>query len=273
MNGQPLLAAWMLGKREIVRFLRQRNRIIGAIGTPLLFWALFGAGLHGSFRLTAQGGPGQSFGEYYLPGSVMLIVLFTAIFTTISVIEDRREGFLQSVLVSPIPRWEMVLGKVWGGAVLAVLQALIFLLFALSFSKYVSLGQFLQLIPLLLLSAAALTGLGFVFAWNMDSTQGFHAIMNLVLMPMWLLSGAFFPAPQPTAEDPWSQWFVHWAVRLNPLSYSVAGARRILFEQVDWQGFWMPSLSMAWGVTLLFAIATFAAACAVSGRRQAGDYL
>ena len=268
-----LLVAWTLGKREIVRFFRQRNRIVGAIGTPLLFWILFGAGLDRSFRITEAGGIGQSFREYYLPGSLLLIVLFTAIFTTISVIEDRREGFLQSVLVAPIARWEMVLGKVWGGAVIALAQALIFLLLALLFSKGVSFLVLLQLIPLLLLAAAALTSLGFMFAWNMDSTQGFHAIMNLVLMPMWLLSGAFFPAPQPGADSPLSQWVIHWAVRLNPLSYAVAGVRRLMFEQVEWQGFWMPSLSAAWGVTLLFALATFVGACAVSGRRTSGDNL
>src|SRR5436190_18420113 len=90
----PLLASWTLGKREIVRFFRQRNRIVGAIGTPVLFWILFGAGFNSSFNLGGTGSP--NFGEYSFPGSVMLIVLFTAIFTTISVIEDRKEGFLHS---------------------------------------------------------------------------------------------------------------------------------------------------------------------------------
>jgi ABC-2 type transport system permease protein len=269
----PLLAAWTLGKREIVRFFRQRNRVIGAIGTPLLFWILFGAGLHGSFRLSTTGGVGQSFSEYYLPGSVLLIILFTAIFTTISVIEDRREGFLQAVLVAPISRWEMVLGKVWGGACIALAQALIFLLLALLFSKALHVLLILKLIPLLLLAAAALTSLGFIFAWNMESTQGFHAIMNLVLMPMWMLSGAFFPAPRLDVESPWSQAAVHWAIRLNPLSYAVAGVRHIMFEQVDYADCWIPSLGTAWIVTILFAVATFTVACMVSGRRIPGDAL
>src|SRR5688572_8975661 len=86
-------AVWMLSCREWVRFFRQRNRVIGALGQPILFWLLFGAGMHGAFR----GAVGQDFMTYYLPGTMTLILLFTAIFTTISIIEDRREGFLQSV--------------------------------------------------------------------------------------------------------------------------------------------------------------------------------
>jgi ABC-2 type transport system permease protein len=270
---QAWLAAWSLGKREIVRFFRQRNRIVGAVGTPILFWVLFGAGLTPSFRPTVEGGPGQTFQEYYFPGSLLLIVMFTAIFTTISVIEDRREGFLQSVLVAPVARWAMVLGKVWGGASIAVAQALIFFPLALTFTSGPGVAAALQIIALLLVAAVALTSLGFVFAWNMESTQGFHAIMNLVLMPMWLLSGAFFPAPALGTGATFSEQAVHWAVKLNPLSYAVAGVRQLMFGDAAWEGFWMPSLAMCWGVTLLFAAAAFVSACLASGRRMSGDLL
>src|SRR4029078_3008534 len=99
-----------LGKREWVRFIRQRNRVVGAIGQPIIFWLLFGAGLGPTFRL-GDGAAGQSYREYFFPGSLVLILLFTAIFATISVIEDRREGFLQGVLVGPIPRWAVVFGE------------------------------------------------------------------------------------------------------------------------------------------------------------------
>src|SRR4051812_48043276 len=127
-------AAWAAGslaRREIIRFFRQRNRIIGSIGTPLVFWLLFGAGMAGSFRLNA-GQQSQTFLFYFFPGSLLLMVLFTAIFSSISIIEDRREGFLQGVLVSPIPRWSMILGKVLGGTVVAVAQGLVFLLLGLT---------------------------------------------------------------------------------------------------------------------------------------------
>src|SRR4051812_46455701 len=127
----PLHAAAALAWREIVRFFRQRNRIVGSIGTPVVFWLLFGAGLSSSFRLNAGSGQ-QSFLTYFFPGSLLLIVLFTAIFSSISIIEDRREGFLQGVLVAPIPRWSMVLGKVLGGTFVALVQGLIFLALGLT---------------------------------------------------------------------------------------------------------------------------------------------
>ncbi|MFM7845419.1 MAG: ABC transporter permease, partial [Planctomycetota bacterium] len=112
----PLPLILMLAWRELARFLRQRHRVIGAVGQPLLFWILFGAGLQRSFRLTTDGEGGPNFMEYYFPGTLMLTLLFTAIFATISLIEDRREGFLQAVLVAPVPRWAMVVGKVLGGS-------------------------------------------------------------------------------------------------------------------------------------------------------------
>ena len=114
-------------QREWVRFVRQRNRVFGAIGQPIMFWLLFGAGLGPSFRLAGRRGARLSYREYFFPGSLVLILLFTAIFTTISIIEDRREGFLQSVLVAPIPRWTMVLGKVIGGTLVALVEGLLFL--------------------------------------------------------------------------------------------------------------------------------------------------
>src|SRR3954471_4591675 len=122
-----LLPALSLAKRELVRFLRQRNRIVGALATPIVFWLLIGAGMGRSFR--ADGAP-QDYGylQFFFPGTVLMILLFTAIFSTISIIEDRREGFLQSVLVASVPRLAIVLGKVLGGSALAFGQGLIVLL-------------------------------------------------------------------------------------------------------------------------------------------------
>ncbi len=124
---RALDVAWMLAWREWVRFFRQPHRVIAALGQPILLWILFGTGLHGAFRTDGA----QNFMSYYLPGTIALILLFTAIFATISIIEDRREGFLQSVLVSAAPRWTIVLGKAIGGGAIAWVQALIFLALAL----------------------------------------------------------------------------------------------------------------------------------------------
>jgi ABC-2 type transport system permease protein len=270
-------AMWALCRREITRFFRQRNRVIGALGQPILFWLLFGVGLQRSFRVgseaeqAAAGIP--SFLEYYFPGTLFLVLLFTAIFTTISIIEDRREGFLQGVLVAPIPRWSMVLGKVLGGALIATGQGAVFLLLAWSLRVELSLATLLSLILFLLVCSIALTSLGFVMAWRMESTQGFHAIMNLVLMPMWLLSGAFFPVPALIAGSDPGQWLMHWAMRLNPITYCVAGVRQMLFDYNLGVEFWAPrSLLVCWSVAVLFAICAFGAAVRTARKRVQGEY-
>jgi ABC-2 type transport system permease protein len=270
---RPLLAASTLCWREMVRFFRQRNRVVGAVGQPVLFWLLFGVGLKSSFELSAAGESGQSFLEYYFPGTLVLILLFTAIFTTISIIEDRREGFLQSVLVAPIPRWSMVLGKIGGGTLIALLQGLIFLLLALTLEVRFELLGLLLLVGFLLVAAIGLTGLGFVIAWKMESTQGFHAIMSLVLLPMWLLSGAFFPVPALTDQATWSQVVLHWGMRVNPVTYIVAGVRRSLFDQLPTNVIYSPNLEVCWGVTLGFALLMFLLAIKISAQRTSGDLL
>jgi len=209
LNNAFWLGAWTLWQRDVVRFLRQRSRVIGAVVPPVVFWFLIGSGLGDSFR-------GANYLQYFFPGTILLIVLFTAIFSTISVIEDRHEGFLQSVLVAPLSRITLVFGKIFGGATLAFGQAFLFLLLTPAAGLSLPLSQWPLVIGILLLTAIALTGLGFLLAWVLDSSQGFHAIMNLFLIPMWLLSGALFPV---SGASPW----VGFVMKLNPLYYALAG--------------------------------------------------
>jgi ABC-2 type transport system permease protein len=272
---RPLLAAWTLCERELIRFFRQRQRVFGAIAQPIIFWILFGAGLGGTFRLGASGvngsdAAGPSFREYFFPGTLALILLFTAIFATISIIEDRREGFLQSVLVAPLPRWAMVLGKVLGGTLIALVQGLIFLALAIAFQIELSAAAVAAGVGVMFLVAWGLTSLGFVLAWRLDSTQGFHAIMSVLLMPMWLLSGAFFPAP--TGEGVVERG-VALLMTINPMTYGVAALRRVLVNDSGALPADLPSLGLSLGITIAFAAAMFALSCRVSGRRTAGDYL
>src|SRR5436190_1703713 len=124
------LPIWTLTWRELLRFFRQRSRVVGALGQPLIFWVLFGAGLRGSFQAPEWAPSGMSYQEYFFPGVTVMIVLFTAIFSTISIIEDRREGFLQGVLVAPVSRLSLVLGKLCGGTALALVQSGLFLTLA-----------------------------------------------------------------------------------------------------------------------------------------------
>jgi len=245
-------AAWMLAKREWVRFFRQRNRVVAAIVQPLLFWVLFGTGLRGSF----EGAGGQDFLQFFLPGTVALIVLFTAIFATISVIEDRREGFMQAVLVAPVGRWPVLAGKVLGGGAIAWVQAALFLVLVFAFGTAPLGLSVLPLMGLLAVLALAMCGLGMIVAWPMDSTQGFHAIMMLGLMPMWLLSGAFFPVPAAGEQSlGWGQLLLGGIMRANPLTYGLAEMRHLLYPSVDFaaQGF-APSSITNWTVSVLFMV-------------------
>jgi ABC-2 type transport system permease protein len=255
-----------LCERELVRFLRQKNRVFGALGKTLIFWILFGAGLG-----SAKVGEDALGYAHFFPGTLVMILLFTAIFATISIIEDRREGFLQGVLVAPIPRWTMVLGKVLGGTAIAMLQGIIFLLLgwlagALGWFQVISptVGGLIAALVLMFVVSVALTGLGFLIAWRMDSTQGFHAIMSVFLLPMWLLSGAFFPMDV-------GGW-LGWIIRINPLTYGVAGLRYYL-QNGDIATAHLPSPATCWIVSLVFAGLILAADCWIAGKRTTGDLL
>lgn len=218
----PTYALWM---REIIRFVRQRSRMIGVIGSPVLFWFFIGSGLGSSFRSNAIAG-GTNYLEYFFPGTVLLIMLFTAIFSTISIIEDRNAGFLQSVLVAPVTGSSIALGKILGGTTLAVLQALIFLFLAPFIGITFDVAHLVALVLLLFMVAFGLTGLGFLIAWRMESAQGFHAIVNLFLIPLWLLSGSLFPI------DGAPGW-LRLLMNINPLTYAVDATRGLLYRQVS----------------------------------------
>jgi ABC-2 type transport system permease protein len=235
-----LLPALSLCRRELVRFLRQRHRIVGALGTPIVFWLLLGLGMGRSFAGIGAPG-GANYLQFFFPGTMLMILLFTAIFSTISIIEDRREGFLQSVLVAPVSRISIVLGKVLGGTALAFLQGIVFLFLAPLVGLHLTILGALEACAMMLIISFALTGLGFSIAWRMSSTQGFHAIMNLFLMPLWFLSGALF-APQ-TA---WTG--LRWVMRINPLSYGLAGLQRAVFNDSS------VSVLPGWGLILAVSI-------------------
>src|SRR2546429_649179 len=221
LSNELLLPAFTLWWREIVRFYRQRTRVIGVIASPLVFWLVIGSGFGTSFRSGESAGQ-QHYLDYFYPGALIMIVLFTSIFTMMSVIEDRKEGFLLSVLVAPVPRSAIVLGKVLGGTTLATIQGLIFLALGPFLGIHLSFPQFLLVVLTVFLVSFALTALGFAIAWPMDSTQAFHAIINLFLIPLWLLSGALFPLAGA------SGW-IRVLMRINPLTYGVEALRSLLY--------------------------------------------
>ncbi len=260
MNNSPRMHLWRpalaLWHRDVIRFLRQRNRIVSALVTPVVFWVLLGAGFTPSFRPPGAGD--VTYLAFFFPGTLVLIMLFTAIFSTISVIEDRREGFLQGVLVAPVCPGAIVLGKFLGGTTLATAQALLFCVLApfagLSFAHV----HVPALIASFLLVGFSMTGLGFLVAWPMDSTQGFHAIMNIVLMPLWMVSGALFPLPTGNSV-------IGWIGALNPVTYGVAAIRQSLGVPAAAGG---PTLEASLLVTLLFCVAAYGASTILVSRRR-----
>jgi ABC-2 type transport system permease protein len=250
--------------RELIRFLRQRHRIIGALATPIVFWLLIGAGMNRSFSADVPGG--ESYLHYFFPGTVLMILLFTAIFSTISVIEDRREGFLQGVLVAPVGRMAIVAGKVLGGTILAFGQGLIFLALAPLIGIRLKLGGFAMTAAVMLVLSFALTALGLCIAWRMNSTQGFHAIMNLFLMPMWFLSGALFPV-----SGAWRT--MQWIMMINPLTYGLSAMRQAIYLDQEYTGrLALPGLWTSLAISAGFAVVMFALAGVIASRSTAADW-
>jgi len=249
------LPAFTLWWRELVRFYRQKARVVGVIASPLLFWVVIGSGIGSSFR---SGNPSdqQNYLHYLYPGALIMIVLFTSIFTMMSVIEDRKEGFLLSVMAAPVPRSAIVLGKVFGGATLAAIQGLVCLVFAPLIGIQLTLANVLLAILVVLLVSFSLTALGFVIAWPMDSTAAFHAIINMFLIPLWLLSGAMFPLAGA------SRW-IRILMRINPLTYGVEALRRLLYPESP-QIF---RLSASLATLVLFSLFMFGLAFFMVNRR------
>ena len=255
-----ILPAATLWKRELVRFARDRHRLLGAILQPFVFWLLLGIGMSASFAPAGTSGT-MSYLEYIYPGALLMVLLFTAIFSTISVVEDRREGFMQSVLVAPVSQSGVVIGKVMGGTTLAVLEGMVFLLFVYQLDIPVSPFALAATVAFLFLVGLALTGLGFAIAWQMASTAGFHAIMNLFLLPMWALSGALFPL---SGVPEW----LGWLMRINPLTYGVAGVRHALYLEAPELAGGIPPLEVCLLVTCLFVLLTLGISLGVIRRRE-----
>jgi len=251
-------AARALLWREVIRFLRDRNRVLGALLQPILFWALFGSGLRASFHPPVPGGS-VPYEEYFFPGVVVMILLFTAIFSTVSIIEDRREGFLQSVLVAPVPRSIVVLGKVLGGTCLAMAQGLVLLLLSPLAGIRLTVASLGEACLVLLPLAFALTALSFCIAWRMESTQGFHAVMTVFLMPLWLLSGAPFPSLGAPA-------WLRALIGLNPVTYGLASFRRVLYPAAAPMVAGLPPMGLSLAVTLAFCAVTFGGALTLARR-------
>jgi ABC-2 type transport system permease protein len=220
-----LKGAYTIWYRDVLRFLRDRSRIFGSLAQPLLFLFALGFGLQGALGRAGGGTAlpgGISYIEFLFPGILCMTVLFTALFSAISIVWDREFGFLREVLVAPVSRTAVALGKVAGGSTVAMFQAsIIMLLGPLLGVHYTVRGVVFMLLTLLLL-AAVITALGILLAARQKTMEGFQVIMQFILLPMLFLSGAFFPF----TGNGNAATILKVIGQINPMSYGVDAMRQ-----------------------------------------------
>jgi len=208
---------WVVAYRELLRFVNERSRLIGAFAQPLIFLVIFGAGFGNMIGALA---PGVDFIQFMYPGIIAMGVLTTALFAGVSVVWDREFGFLRELLVAPLGRTGIVLGKALGACVVSVLQVSLMLIIAPIVGLSLDVGLVATLIPIVFVLSIALSGLGILIASFMRSQQGFQLLIQLLIFPLIFLAGVFFPVNQtPT----WLQVLS----KFNPLTYGVDAIRQV----------------------------------------------
>jgi ABC-2 type transport system permease protein len=225
VRGASLRAVYIIWKRDIIRYTRDRMRLIASLAQPVLFLVVFGTGLSSALR-GAGGGIGAGsklqYVQFIYPGVIGMAVLFSAVFGAMSIVWDREFGFLKEVLVAPIHRSAVAIGKSLGSATQALAQGVILLVLAPVAGVRLTLVSVLELIPLLFVLAFALSALGVAIAARMRSMQAFQVVMNFLMMPLFFLAGSLFPlgGNLPT-------WLTV-LTRLDPVSYGIDAVRRTI---------------------------------------------
>ena len=204
--------------RDILRFWHDKMRLIGAIVFPLLFLFVFGGGL--GVRMGTLG-PGVNFSQFIYPGIIGMTVLMSSFMAGVSVVWDREFGFLKEVLVAPISRASVALGKAAGSATVALLQGLLILLLAPLVGANISVTTVLALLPLMLLLAIATGSLGILLATRIRSMEAFQVVTQMLMFPMVFLSGVFFPLQDLPA-------WMNVLVKVNPATYGIAPLREVI---------------------------------------------
>ena len=188
-----LRAVYIIWYRDLLRFWRDRARIVASLAQPLLFLLIFGTGLSSAIAGSGQATGPVDYVQFMFPGIIGMAVLFAAVFGAMSIVWDREFGFLKEVLVAPIDRSAVAIGKSLGGATQAMIQGLILLVLAPLVGVKLTIESVLLLVPFVFLLAFALSAMGVALASRMKSMQGFQIVMNFLMMPMFFLSGALFP--------------------------------------------------------------------------------
>ncbi len=268
VRGAAINCIYTMWRRDLLRYIRDRSRIIASLGQPILFLFVFGAGL--SHAISSVGSTGNSqagltYVQFMFPGIIAMAVLFTSISSAISVVWDREFGFLKEVLVAPAPRWAVATGKALGGSTTAVFQGIVLLILAPLVGIRLTPLAVALLLPTMFLLAFALSMLGLFIAAQLKTLESFQMVMNFLLMPLFFLSGALFPL----ANLPgWLAVLTH----IDPVSYGVDAIRRIVLTQsgvpqnvVNQLGITLfgYSLNVVIDVAFIVAFAAIMTACAV----------
>jgi ABC-2 type transport system permease protein len=230
-----LRAIYIIWYRDVLRYWRDRWRLVASLAQPLLFLVVFGSGLSSSLGGAFGRGSGLSYIQFIYPGIIGMSILFTAIFGAMSIVWDREFGFLKEVLVAPIDRWAVAIGKALGGTTQAMIQGLILLVLAPLVGVKLSVLTVVELLPLAAVLAFGLASFGVAIASMMKSLQGFQVVMNFLLMPIFFLSGALFPL---TNLPGWMTLLT----RADPASYGIDPIRRVVLSN--------SGVSNAYGLTV-----------------------
>jgi len=219
---EMLRGIWVIAYRDILRFIQDRPRLIGSFAMPLLFLVIFGAGFN---RVIGSLAPGVDFIQFIYPGIIAMTVLTGSLMSGLSIIWDREFGFLREVLVAPISRSSVVIGKAVGTAVVTLAQGFVMLILAPFIGVDIDAMLVLKLIPILIIISLCLSGLGILVASRMRSQQGFQMLVQIIIMPLVFLSGIFFPVNNVPV-------WLEVVSKVNPLTYGVDAIRQ-LFLRVD----------------------------------------
>ena len=212
---------WVVAYRELLRFVQERSRMISSFAFPLMFLVVFGAGFN---RIVGTMTEGVDFIKFMYPGILSMTVVMSSMFSGMSIVWDREFGFLKEILVAPISRTGIVIGKALGGSAAAMAQGIILLLLAPFLGISLTFILVIKYLLLVLLLALSLSGVGIFVATRMRSQQGFQMVMQLLIFPLIFLSGVFFPVDN---VSPWVQVLA----KVNPLTYGVDAVRQVFLEK------------------------------------------
>jgi len=248
---KELVGVYTVWLRDVKRYFRDKPRVIGSFAQPILFLFVLGTGLASSFSVFGGGG-GEDFLNFMFPGIVGMTVLFTSFFSAMSIVWDREFGFLREILVAPISRTSIVVGKLLGGSTIAMFQGSIILLFAPLLNIPVTFVIFFKVLGIMFLISMTISTMGILLASVIKSMQAFQVITNFLLMPMFFLSGAIFPLNQTV------KW-MSIVAKINPLSYGIDAMRYVLLSDPSLQLYplWLDILVLIVLVVLLSVMGAF----------------